>query len=407
VLAGKHIALGVTGSIAAYKAVLILRALKQQGARVTVVMTQQAAAFIAPLTFEALSGEAVLVGSVCQKAPRLRHIDLAQQVDLLLVAPATANIIGKLARGVADDFLSTLYLALQSPTLIAPAMNKAMYTHPVVQENMKVLKRHGVGFIPAQEGKLACGAEGPGRLAEVEVIVERVIQCLTGRASLAGKKILVSAGPTREPIDQVRFISNPSSGKTGYAIAGEARARGAEVTLISGPVTLLPPGGVRFVGVTTAQEMHQAVLKHFKAADALIMAAAVADYTPAQALGGKLKKGAPGLCLELVPTTDILTQASKRKGDRLLIGFAAEVEQVVSNARKKLEQKGLDMIVANDVSRPGMGFGGDANAITIIDKQGRMEEYPLMSKAQIARIILDKIEKLWEQERSCPIGSKS
>jgi phosphopantothenoylcysteine decarboxylase/phosphopantothenate--cysteine ligase len=398
-LAGKHIALGITGSIAAYKAALILRELRKHSARVTVVMTEHAQAFITPLTLEALSGEAVLVDTFSRNTPYIQHVNLAQQVDLLLVAPATANIIGKFAHGIADDFLSTFYLALKAPVLMAPAMNKDMYTHPVVQENIRVLKKRGVGFIPPQVGELACGVEGPGRLADITAIVERVIQRLTAKASLAGKKILVTAGPTREHIDQVRFISNPSSGKMGYALAREALQRGAQVTLVSGPTNLSPPPGVNFVGVEAAQEMCQAVLKYVKTADALIMAAAVADYTPARKVGGKLKKDQQGLNLELVSTTDILTQVSKEKGKRVLVGFAAEMKNVVKNAQQKLKQKGLDIIVANDVSQPGVGFGGDTNAVTIIDRQGQIEGHPLMSKTRTAQIILDKVEHVWGKKK--------
>lgn len=394
-LSDKHIALGITGSIAAYKAVLILRELKKLGARVTVVMTRHAQKFITPLTLEVLSEETVLVDTFSQDVPRLEHINLARQSDLLLVAPATANIIGKFASGIADDFLSTLYLALCAPTLIAPAMNKDMYNHPVVQSNIQTLEERGVEFISPQVGELACGVEGPGRLAEVELIVTRVTKRLAAKTSLTGKSILVTAGPTREYIDRLRFISNSSSGKMGYAIAKEAKLRGARVTLISGPTNLSAPHGVEYIGIDTAKEMYQAVLKHLNKADALIMAAAVGDYTPAEQYKGKLKKGTKTLNLELAPTTDILAEVSRKKKNQLIVGFAAEVEQVVVNARRKLKQKKLDIIIANDVSLPGVGFGYDTNAVTIIDKEGQIEEHPLTSKTRIAQIILDKIEHMW------------
>ncbi len=399
-LAGKHIALGVSGSIAAYKAALIVRELKKLGAQVTVVMTRHAKEFITPLTLEVLSGEPVLLDTFGQQLPRLQHISLAEQADLLLVAPATANIIGKFAQGIADDFLSTLYLALKIPVLVAPAMNKNMWAHPAVQDNIKILKERWVDIIAPGVGELACGGEGAGRLTEVSMIVERVIKHLAAKAGLAGKKILVTAGPTREYIDQLRFISNPSSGKMGYALAGEAQKRGAEVTLISGPASLSPPDGVRFIEIDTAYGMYQAVSKYFKAHDALIMAAAVADYTPAKQIKGKFKKSSQELPLSLVSTTDILTQVSHKKGDRLLIGFAAEVEDIIKNAKQKLKQKKLDLIVANDVSRPGVGFEVDTNAITIIDKAGVVEEHPLMSKQKAAQVILDKMECLCEQEHA-------
>jgi phosphopantothenoylcysteine decarboxylase/phosphopantothenate--cysteine ligase len=394
-LSGKHIALGITGGIAAYKAALILRELKKLSARVTVIMTRHAQEFVTALTFEALSGEAVITGTFNWKDAGIVHIDLARQADLLLIAPATANIIGKLAHGIADDFLTTFYLAIRTPVLIAPAMNKEMYAHPVVQDNIRLLKKRGVGFIPPETGELACGLEGPGRLAGVTAIVERVVQRLAGGGSLAGKKILITAGPTREHIDMVRFISNPSSGRMGYALAAEAVRRGAQVTLISGPTELAPVSGASCVGVKTAQEMYQAVLKHFEKSDALIMTAAVADYTPAQPFGGKQKKGSQKISLELLPTVDILSQVSKNKGNRLLVGFAAEVENVVDNARDKLRRKGLDLIIANDISQPGSGFAGDTNAISIIDKQDQIENYPLMSKTKAAQTVLDKLEGLW------------
>ncbi len=394
-LTNKHIALGVTGSIAAYKSILLLRELKKLNARVTVILTANALNFVTPLTFKALSGEEVITGTFEPGDVSLRHTALARQIDLLLVAPATANIIGKFAGGIADDFLSTLYLAVTIPTLIAPAMYVEMYKHPATQENIRILSSRGVEFLGPEAGDLACGASGLGRLIDADFIVKRVAERLTKGGALQGKRILICAGPTQEPIDRVRFISNPSSGKMGCALAQEAANRGAQVILISGPTHLNPPRVSQFIRVETAEQMYNAVIQRYDSVDAVIMAAAVGDYTPARPESGKVKKSKRNWMLELMPTIDILAELGKFKQKQILVGFAAEVENVRANAKGKIRAKNLDMIVANDVSKPGAGFGTDTNQVTIIDAQGNAEELPLMPKTQVAQRILDRLQKFW------------
>ncbi len=393
-LSGKHIVLGITGSIAAYKAVDILRAFKKKSAKVSVVMSRPAANFISPLTLETLSGQPVLVGRFNKKTSNLQHIYLAREADMLLVAPATANIIGKFAHGIADDFLSTLYLAFTNKVIIAPAMNVHMYTHKTVVNNMMYLADIGVDIIPAGEGELACGDTGAGRLADVDIIIEHVCSCFDSKKSLLGKKILITAGASREQIDDFRFISNPSTGKMGYVLADEAKRRGAEVTLISAPTNLLPSKQIKLIKINTAQEMYNTVVNHFDHFDALVMAAAVADYTPLNKFSGKIKKQGKPLTIELKPTIDILKSMGKRKKKQVVVGFAAEVENIIENAKEKLEQKNLDMIVLNDISKKGAGFGLDTNIISIIDKAGNVAEYPIMKKEAVAGVILDKVENL-------------
>ena len=394
-LTGKHVGLGITGSIAAYKAIFLLRELKKLNARITVILTANAAKFVAPLTFQALSGEEVITGTFEPGDVSLRHTALAQQINLLLVAPATANIIGKFAGGIADDFLSTLYLAVSAPTMIAPAMYVQMYQHPAVQENIRILEGRGVEFLGPEAGDLACGANGLGRLINGDYIIERVAQRLTQGGALQGKRILICAGPTQEPIDKVRFLSNPSSGKMGYCLAQEAALRGAQVILISGPTYLNPPQVNEFIRVETAEQMYNAVRQHYENVDAVIMAAAVADYAPARPETGKLKKTNQPWLLELKPTADILAELGKNKQKQILIGFAAETENVLANAQAKVKAKNLDLIVANDVSKPGVGFGVETNQVTIIDAQGNTENLPLMPKPQVAQRILDRLQKFW------------
>jgi phosphopantothenoylcysteine decarboxylase/phosphopantothenate--cysteine ligase len=392
-LQGRHILLGITGSIAAYKAVLVLRQLVHAGAQVTVVMTSSAQQFIAPLTFQVLSRRPVYT-SLFDPSEEIRHLTLAERVDMILIAPATANVIGKLANGIADDLLTTLAVASSSPMVIAPAMDGDMWTHPVLQRNLSVLDGLGVQVLSPEEGPLASGKEGIGRLASESRIVEAVITRLRKREDLKGETVLVTAGPTREPIDPVRYITNRSSGKMGYALARAAQGRGARVLLISGPTHLPAPAKVERISVQSAAEMREAVLRCFPDATVLIMAAAVSDYRPVQRSEQKLKKGREPLFLELEPTADILSEVRSRRGQQILIGFAAETEQVVSRARSKLERKGLDLIVANDVTQEGAGFDLDTNVVTFIDANGDATALPKLSKAEVAERILDRIKEL-------------
>jgi len=393
-VAGKRVLLGVTGSIAAYKAVDILRRLTDQGAEVRVVMTKNATRFISPLTFEALSGKPVLCDEFQDwEKDSIGHIDVAANQDLALIAPATANVIGKVAAGIADDALTTTLMAVECPVVMAPAMNDRMYRNPVLQKNIQFLKEQGVRFIEPETGPLACGTAGQGRLADPASII-REISSMFLPQDLAGITILVTAGPTREPIDKVRFISNPSSGKMGYALAAAARDRGAAVVLISGPSHLPSPSGMKVIRVLTADDMYRAVMEHVEAAQVIIMAAAVSDFRPAVSTDHKIKKHEAPTILQLEPTRDILLELGKTAGKRLLVGFAAETDNVHQNAIKKLTEKKLDMIVANDLVKAGAGFETDTNSVTIIDRTGKSEELPVMHKSEIAAHILDKIVEL-------------
>jgi phosphopantothenoylcysteine decarboxylase/phosphopantothenate--cysteine ligase len=393
-LSGKRILLGVTGSIAAYKAVDVLRRLKESGADVRVVMTKNATRFISPLTFETLSGKPVLCDEFQDWArSSIGHIDVAANQDLALIAPATANIVGKAAAGIADDALTTALMALECPVVMAPAMNDRMYRNPVLRRNIQFLKEQGVRFIEPETGPLACGTTGQGRLADPSRIVQEITSMLVSQ-DLAGVTILVTAGPTREPIDMVRFISNPSSGKMGYAIAAAARDRGAQVVLISGPSHLPLPYGVKTVRVLSADDMYRAVMEHIEGTQIVIMAAAVSDFKPAVFTDRKIKKHEAPTILQLEPTRDILLELGKTAGKRFLVGFAAETDNMRQNALKKLQEKNLDMIVANDLVRAGAGFGTDTNAVTIIDRNGTETELPVMPKSEIAAHILDKIVEL-------------
>lgn len=393
-LSGKRILLGVTGSIAAYKAVDVLRRLKESGADVRVVMTKNATRFISPLTFETLSGRPVLCDEFQDwERSGIGHIDVAANQDLALIAPATANIIGKAAAGIADDALTTVLMALECPVVMAPAMNDRMYRNPVLRRNIQFLREQGVRFIEPETGPLACGTAGQGRLADPSRIVQEISSMLAPQ-DLAGVTILVTAGPTREPIDMVRFISNPSSGKMGYAIAAAARDRGAQVVLISGPSHLPLPYGVKTVRVLSADDMYRAVMEHIEGTQIVIMAAAVSDFKPAVFTDRKIKKHEAPTILQLEPTRDILLELGKTAGKRFLVGFAAETDNMRQNALKKLQEKNLDMIVANDLVRAGAGFGTDTNAVTIIDRNGMETELPVMPKSEIAAHILDKIAEL-------------
>lgn len=393
-LEGKRILLGVSGSIAAYKAVDILRKLQEQGADVRVVMTKNAERFVSRLTFETLSGNPVPgVGFQDWEQQTIGHIDVTDGLDIALVAPATANVIGKVASGIADDTLTTSLMALDCPLIMAPAMNDRMYRNAVVQRNIASLKQQGVYFIDPGTGALACGTTGQGRLAEVELILQEVSDRLPS-GSLSGTTVLVTAGPTREQIDAVRFISNPSTGKMGYALAAAAQSRGADVILISGPSEIKSPRGMTMIRVKSAADMSHAVMKHIGSADIVIMAAAVSDFKPVLSSDRKIKKQEAPSVFELERTEDILNTISKVPGKRLLIGFAAETDDHVDNAIKKLKDKNLDMIVVNDLLKQGAGFAADTNIVTIIDKSGKQTELPLMTKTEIASRIIDKIVEL-------------
>ena len=393
-LVGARIILGVTGSIAAYKAVGLLRAMVQEGATVQVVMTHAATKFVAPLTFEVLSGSPVSL-DLFEAHHEMKHLSIPETADLIVVAPATANFLAKAASGLADDPLSTMLLTAQCPLVVAPAMDGGMWEHRTVVENVLTLRNRGVVVLDPDEGSLASGRFGQGRLADESRILEAIQTALTPRRDWQGHRILVSAGPTQEPIDPVRFISNRSSGKMGYALAEAARARGAHVILVTGPTALLQPQGVEVVAVETAEEMTKALCARLAWSTAVIMAAAVADYRPAQVAPHKLKKQGQGhQTLRLEPTTDILTTLSAQRTHQLLIGFAAETQDLIAHATQKLSAKGLDLIVANDITREEAGFGSDQNAASVIDRQGRITEFPLMAKRQLADQILNVAHRL-------------
>jgi phosphopantothenoylcysteine decarboxylase/phosphopantothenate--cysteine ligase len=388
------VVLGVTGCIGAYKACEVLRELQKRGVDVHVVMTENATRFVGAMTFEALSRHPVFIDQFALGAEGdIRHISLADAADLLLVAPATANTLGKFARGIADDALSTLFLANTALVLVAPAMNVNMFRHPAVVENLEMLRARGVGVIEPGTGYLACGWLGEGRLAEVPEIVEAAMAALGRRRSLEGESVVVSAGPTVEDIDPVRFISNRSTGRMGYRLAEVARDRGAKVVLVTGPTALAVPGGVEVVSVRSAEEMARAVLAKAAAAGIVAMAAAVSDYRPAEKASNKIKKQAGGQSLELVRTEDILESLGEAKGQRFLIGFAAETEKLLESARKKRAEKRIDLMVANDVSRNGSGFASEKNAAVLIDAKGETE-LPLMSKRELAERIWDRVAEL-------------
>ncbi len=393
-LKGKKIVLGVTGGIAAYKAAELVRELVKEEAEVHVVMTRSAQAFITPLTFQTLSGNPVtteLFNLIAES--EIGHIALADKADLLAIAPATANIIGKIAAGIADDMLTTIVLATQAPVLMAPAMNVHMWENKICQENIQKLRSHGYHFIDPDAGELACGYEGKGRLAEIPAIVEEIRSLLSPK-DFSGDGVLVTAGPTEEPMDPVRFLSNRSSGKMGFALARAARRRGAEVTLISGPTSLAVPPQMKHISVRSAVQMREAVMGHLESASVLIMAAAVSDYRPKQRALEKIKKSAPEAVVELELNPDILAEAGRHKKSRILVGFAAETENLLASSREKLKKKNLDLIVANDVTLPGAGFRVDTNIVKIIDRDGKVEELPLMAKEDLADHILDRIALL-------------
>lgn len=386
------ILLGVGGGIAAYKAAELARQLMQQGHEVQAVMTAAAQEFVQPLTFAALTGRKVLTDLFAIESA-IEHVSVAEESDLLVVAPATADLMAKMAHGLAGDFLTTLYLAFTGPVVIAPAMNVNMWRHPATQENLETLRRRGHRIVEPEEGYLACGMTGPGRLADPEIIAEAVAREISRRRDLEGETVLVTAGPTQEPLDPVRYISNRSSGKMGYAVAEAAAARGARVILISGPVHLAPPRGVELLPVNTALEMRERVFENLEPAGIVIKAAAVADFHLSKIPDQKVKKTAARISLELDPTPDILAELGRKKGDRLLIGFAAETQNVVSEAKRKLAQKNCDMVVGNLVSGE-TGFGTEDNEVVLAMSTGETVELPRASKREIADRILDEALKL-------------
>jgi phosphopantothenoylcysteine decarboxylase/phosphopantothenate--cysteine ligase len=383
------IVLGVSGGIACYKAVELVRLLIKDGLSVQVVMTHGAMEFVTPLTFQTLSGRPVLTETFnLTQESEIGHINVADSADLFLIAPATASVIGKIAAGLADDLLTTILMATQAPVLLAPAMNIHMYANPILQENLRKLRRIGYQILEPDEGYLACGYEGKGRLPDPDKIV-KAVHALLGRKDLSSEKILITAGPSQEPLDPVRYLSNRSSGKMGYALARAALRRGAEVVLVSGPTALQPPPGARVIAVTTALEMRAAALGEFAECTTAIMAAAVADYRPVQAQSKKIKKSSMPLQLYLEPNPDILEELGAIKNGKFLIGFAAETDDLTANARKKLQTKNLDMIVANDVTLEGSGFDGDTNIAALLDRTGAARALPLMTKDELAEEILD------------------
>ena len=399
-LRGREIVLGVTGGIAAYKAAEFVRLLVKEEARVHVVMTRNAQEFITPLTFQTLSGNPVVTDPFALiEGEKIGHITLADLAEMIVILPATANIIGKIANGIADDFLSTMVMASKAPALFAPSMNANMWENKALQANVRTLLERGCHFMEPGEGELACHWYGKGRLPELGDVVERMKDLLSPK-DLRGECILVTAGPTQEPIDPVRFITNPSSGKMGFALARAARRRGAEVILVAGPTHLALPGeGMKVLSVRTAEEMRQAVLENKERCSVVIKAAAVSDYRPVKVSQHKLKKGDPYETLELERTRDILEELGKKKGDQILVGFAAETEDLIVNAGRKLKEKNIDLIVANDVTKTGAGFGSDTNQVKILRPSGETKDLPIMSKEEASHAILDEIVNLLKQKR--------
>ena len=392
-VAGKKIVLGITGSIAAYKAAELLRHLKKAGAAVQVVMTANATWFVAPLTFETLSGNRVIEDMFSQDGTSIDHVSLGQESDLIVIAPATANILAKIAHGLGDDFLSTLVLAATAKILICPAMDKEMYSNSIVQANIFGLKERGFMVMEPEEGILATGAIGLGRFPDPLTIMEEIRRILSNH-DLEGLKALITAGPTIEWIDPVRIVTNRSTGKMGYALARAAWRRGAEVTLVTGPTHLDPPQGIEVIMVKTAEQMREAVLHNYRDKDMVIKAAAVSDYKPLGKAQEKEKKKATPITVEMTPTPDILAELGKDKGGITLVGFAAETADHIANAMDKIRKKNLDLIVVNDVSREDRGFAADSNEVRMIDREGNEEVVPLMSKEDVADRILDRVKRL-------------
>ncbi|KGX85722.1 bifunctional phosphopantothenoylcysteine decarboxylase/phosphopantothenate--cysteine ligase CoaBC [Pontibacillus marinus] len=391
-LKGKNVLLGVSGGIAAYKACALTSKLVQAGANVTVVMTKSSQEFVTPLTFQALSRNPVYTDTFDEKIPeQIAHIDIADWADLIVLAPATANLLGKVANGIADDMLTTTLLASVAPVYVAPAMNVHMYAHPAVQDNLKRLESFGYRFIEPGDGYLACGYVGKGRLEEPETIVSVLEKSEESSSLLKGKRVLITAGPTHEEIDPVRFFTNHSSGKMGYAFAKEAASLGAEVTLVSGPTNLDPPKGVTVIQVHSAHEMYERVLERYKEQDIIIKSAAVADYKPKHTFDQKMKKKDGDLVIEMERTQDILKALGEKKQHQFLVGFAAETQDPHIYGKQKLEKKNLDAIVVNNISSEGAGFGGDTNIVSYLNRHGEQKDYPLLSKEEVAYEILHRI----------------
>ena len=390
-----NVLLGVTGGIAAYKAADIVSRLIKQDVNVDVIMTKYAQEFITPMTFQSLSGNKTVTDMFDTSfTPDIEHISLAKKADVILIAPATANIIAKIAHGIADDMLTTVVLASKAKLIIAPAMNTVMYEAEVTQNNIKTLKERGVIVIDPVEGLLACNDLGRGKMEEPENIVEAVLYHLTCSRDLEGKKVLITAGPTRESVDPVRFITNRSTGKMGFEMAREAKRRGADVTLVSGRVNLKAPYGVNLINIESAQDMYEEVMKRAGESDIIIKSAAVADYTPQNKSNIKIKKQSGDMKIELERTHDILFEVGQAKTDQqILVGFAAETNDVIENAKSKMQRKNLDFIIANDVKKEGAGFGTDTNIVTIIPRQGEIEPLPVMKKSEVARAVFDRILK--------------
>jgi len=403
---GKKIVLGVTGGIAAYKAAELAREFIKRGAAVHVIMTRNATEFITPLTFQTLSGNPVYTETFQLTGEwEIGHVSLAESADLIILAPATANVIGKIASGIADDLLTTTVMATRSPVLICPAMNVNMYSNPIVRENMEKLTAKGYHFVEAGYGELACKTEGFGRLAALEDIVEDVADLLTVK-DLKGQHVLVTAGPTREAFDPVRFITNYSSGKMGYAVALMAKRRGARVTLVSGPTELPQPRGVEFVPVSSARQMRAAVMGHLRKATVVVKSAAVADYRPAGFSDSKIKKTDRPLEIRLERNPDIISEVGKVKGKRILVGFAVETDHLTEYATKKMTEKNMDLIVANDITQPGAGFQSETNIVKILDRDGGAEDLPIMDKMEVASRILDRILELLGKKKGAARGKK-
>lgn len=395
-LKDKTVVIGVSGGIAVYKCLDVISRLRKLGVNVNVIMTKSATEFVAPLSFQSLSQNYV----VCDmfedpKTWDVEHISLAKKADVFLIAPATANVIGKIANGIADDMLTTTVMATKGKVLIAPAMNTNMYENPIVQRNISILKELGYNFVEPESGRLACGDTGKGKLATPETIVNEVVSLLTQKQDLKGKNIIVTAGPTMESIDPMRFISNRSTGKMGYSIAAQAIKRGAEVTLISGPTNLTPPQNLKkLIRIESAEDMYNAVLNNMDENQVIIKSAAVADYKPKNYSDKKIKKTDDDLSIELDRNKDIAYEIGKIKKDKILVGFAAETNDLTENAKGKVKKKNLDFIVANDLTKEGAGFGVDTNIVKIIDKEGHITEYPKMTKDEVANVILDKVNEL-------------
>jgi len=408
-----RITLGVTGGVAAYKAAELVRRLQQDGFTVQVVMTRSAREFITPLTFAALSGQKVITdlfsdaGGEANLESAIEHIAVAQRTDLLLVAPATADSLAKFARGIADDFLSTLYLASTAPVVLAPAMNVNMWNHAATQDNVATLRARGAKIVDPDEGYLACGMTGAGRLAGQAAIVAAVHEALKSYRDLGDETVLVTAGPTCEDLDPVRYLTNRSSGKMGYAVAEAAAARGAKVFLVTGPTALETPAGVERIDVRSADEMHRAVVDRFVSSSIAVLAAAVADYRPAQQSSSKIKKSGDALNISLEPTIDILADVARNKGATIVVGFAAETDHVAENARKKLTAKDADLIVANDVTAEGAGFELDTNIVTLFSRDGRDLPLPKLTKKEVAHRILDEVIRLRSFARSSAATQRS